>query len=81
MKNQYSVDLFNSFVARLRSANAHLFDERSAEGHDYKTSIMAVFNFNNINNVLRIHEVNHDLLLIAYQTGVYLLIVIEQQTN
>ena len=34
MKNQYPVDLFNSFVARLRSANAHLFDERSSEGHD-----------------------------------------------
>jgi hypothetical protein len=34
LKNQYPVDLFNSFVARLRSANAHLFDERSSEGHD-----------------------------------------------
>ena len=32
--NQYPVDLFNSFVARLRSANTHLFDERSSEGHD-----------------------------------------------
>ena len=28
-----------------------------------------------------IHEVNHDPLMIAHQTGVYLLIVIEQQTN
>ena len=35
LKNQYPVDLFiNSCVARLRSANAHLFDERSSEGHD-----------------------------------------------
>ena len=34
LKNQYPVDLFNSSVARLRSANAHLFDERSSEGHD-----------------------------------------------
>jgi hypothetical protein len=33
-KNQYPVGIFNSFVARLRSANAHLFDERSSEGHD-----------------------------------------------
>ena len=33
-KNQYPVDLFNSYVARLRSANTHLFDERSSEGHD-----------------------------------------------
>jgi hypothetical protein len=32
--NQYPVDLFNSFVARLRSANTHLFDGRSSEGHD-----------------------------------------------
>jgi hypothetical protein len=43
-------------------------------------SIMAVFNFN-INNVLHIHEVNHDLLMIAHRTGVYLLIVIEQQMH
>jgi hypothetical protein len=34
LKNQYPIDLFNSFVARLRSANTHLFDERSSEGHD-----------------------------------------------
>ena len=34
LKNQYLVHLFNSCVARLRSANAHLFDERSSEGHD-----------------------------------------------
>ena len=34
LKNQYPVDLFNSFVARLRSANAHLIDERSSGGHD-----------------------------------------------
>ena len=26
--------VFNSFVARLRSANTHLFDERSSDGHD-----------------------------------------------
>ena len=32
--NQYPVDLFNSFVARLRLANKHLFDKRSTEGHD-----------------------------------------------
>ena len=30
----YPVDLFNALVARLRSANTHLFDERSSEGHD-----------------------------------------------
>ena len=34
LKKQYPVDLFNSFVARLRSANAHLIDERSSGGHD-----------------------------------------------
>ena len=38
LKNQYPIssyiDVFNSFVARLRSANTHLFDERSSEGHD-----------------------------------------------
>jgi len=34
LKNQYPIDLFNSFVARLRSANAHLFVERSSEDHD-----------------------------------------------
>ena len=33
-KNQYPVDIFNSIVARLRSANAHLFDARSSKGHD-----------------------------------------------
>jgi hypothetical protein len=32
--NQYPVDVFNSFVARLRLANKHLFDKRSTEGHD-----------------------------------------------
>ena len=32
--NQYPVDLFNSFVARLRLANKHLFDKRSTEGQD-----------------------------------------------
>ena len=32
--NQYPVDLFNSFVARLRLANKHLFDKRSTEDHD-----------------------------------------------
>ena len=36
---------------------------------------------NIINNVLHIHEVNHDPLMIANQTGVHLLIFIEQQTN
>ena len=34
LKKQYPIDLFNSFVARLRSANAHLFVERSSEDHD-----------------------------------------------
>ena len=34
LKNQYPIDLFNSFVARLRSANTHLFVERSSEDHD-----------------------------------------------
>ena len=33
-KNQYPVDIFNSIVARLRSANAHLFDARSSKGHN-----------------------------------------------
>jgi hypothetical protein len=28
------IDFFNSFVARLRSANAHLSVERSSEDHD-----------------------------------------------
>ena len=34
LKNQYPVNLFNSCVARSRSASAHLFHERSSEGHD-----------------------------------------------
>jgi hypothetical protein len=34
LKNQYPIDHFNSIVARLRSANTHLFDERSSEGHN-----------------------------------------------
>ena len=36
LKNQYpiAIGLFNSFVACLRSANAHLFVERSSEDHD-----------------------------------------------
>ena len=29
LKNQYPTDLFNVFVVRLRSANAHLFVERT----------------------------------------------------
>ena len=36
----YPVDiLINSFVGSLRSANAHLFDERSSEGHDLTSCI------------------------------------------
>ena len=34
MKNQYPTDFFKLFVARLRSANAHLLVERSSEDHD-----------------------------------------------
>ena len=34
LKHQYPIDLFNVFVARLRSANAHLLVERSSEDHD-----------------------------------------------
>ena len=34
LKKQYPTDLFNVFVARLRSANAHLFVERSSEDLD-----------------------------------------------
>jgi hypothetical protein len=34
MKNYNSTDIFNVFVARLRSAIAHLLDERSSEDHD-----------------------------------------------
>jgi hypothetical protein len=30
----YDIDLFNSFVARLRSANVRLFVEQSSEDHD-----------------------------------------------
>ena len=44
----------------------------------------AVFHFNK-NNVLHIydklHEFNHDPLMIAHQIGVRLLILDEQQTN
>jgi len=34
MKNQYPTDIFNVFVARLRSTNAHLLVERSSEDRD-----------------------------------------------
>ena len=34
MKNQYPTDIFNVFVARLRSTNAHLLVERSSDDHD-----------------------------------------------
>ena len=34
LKNQYPTDIFNMFVARLRSANPHLFVERPSEDHD-----------------------------------------------
>ena len=34
LKKRYPIELFNSFFARLRSANAHLFVERSSEDHD-----------------------------------------------
>ena len=34
MKNQYPTDIFNVFVARLRSTNAHLLVERSSEDLD-----------------------------------------------
>jgi hypothetical protein len=34
LKNQYPIDLFNSVVALSRSANTHLFVERSSEDLD-----------------------------------------------
>ena len=34
LKNQFPVDVFNSFVARLRQENPQHVDERSSGGHD-----------------------------------------------
>ena len=34
LRYQYPVDLFNSFVARLRLADKHLIDKGSTEDHD-----------------------------------------------
>jgi hypothetical protein len=35
LKNQFPIDVFNSFVARLRHENTNHIDERSSGGHDY----------------------------------------------